>query len=168
MNHSDSAPTKRSHTVSTQAVLITFGAVAVIAAGLYFLGLTQGRKELSVQKTQYEQQIAQSTQALDKSNVDLTEARNRNHLMQARVAIYRTAIDLDQRNFGTASERLQVAADALGLIVNDDSGIDLAKVKALKDSIESSDFSVAADLESQRALVLDFATTLDGIAADAN
>lgn len=169
MNDSDSAAARRTHTISTQALLITMGVVAIIAAGLYFVGLTQGRKELSVQKTQYEQQVEEGQQKLNTSNAKLVEASNQNHLMKARVALYRTAVDLDQRNFGMASGRLQEAADALGLIVkSDDSRIDVAKVTALKESIETSDFTVAADLESQRVLVLDFATTLDGIAADAN
>lgn len=168
MNDSANTAVRKDHAVSTQAMLIALGVVVLIAAGLYFVGLTQGRKELSAQKTEYEQQVEQGNQALSKSEAELAAVRDRNHLMHARVAVYRTAVDLDQRNFGIASGRLQEAADALGAIGKDSSGIDLAKVSALKESIETSDFTVAADLASQRAHVLEFATELDSIAADAN
>lgn len=168
MNDSPTDSTRNDHTVSTQTLLIALGVVALIAAGLYFVGLNQGRKELAAQKTDYEQQVDERNQALSKSEAELAGVRNRNHLMHARVAIYRTAVDLDQRNFGIASGRLDEAADALGEIGNQSSGIDVARVTALKESIETSDFTVGADLESQRTRVLDFAAQLDSIAEDAN
>lgn len=155
---------RQSHQLSTKAILIGLGVFVLIAAVLYYVGMTQGRKELSTQKTHYEQQIDQSNQTLKNSQAELAQARNRNHLMQARIALYRTTMDLDQRNFGIASRRLDEAADALGQIGNASSGIDLEKVSALKESIEASDFTVATDLESQRSRVLEFAAELDGIA----
>ncbi len=166
MNDTVNTTTERGHQLSSKLILVSLGVFIVIAAALYYVGTTQGRKELATQKTQYEQQLQQGTQALEKSDAALAEVRNRNHLMHARVAIYRTAIDLDQRNFGVASDRLHEAAEALGAIGKGSSGIDMARVSALKQTIETSDFTVAADLETQRARVLEFAAELDAIAAD--
>ncbi|MEO6169432.1 MAG: hypothetical protein ABIO84_00595 [Lysobacter sp.] len=166
MNDTANTTTRHAHELSSKVILIALGIFVVVAAVLYYVGMTQGRKELAAQKTQYEQQLQQSTQALDKSGAELADVRNRNHLMHARVAIYQTAIDLDQRNFGVASDRLHEAADALGNIGSGSSGIDVAKVATLKQTIETSDFTVAADLESQRARVLAFAAELDAIAAN--
>ena len=165
MNDTANTTTRIGHELSSKVILIVLGIFIVIAGALYYVGMTQGRKELASQKTQYELQLQQSTQALEKSGVELADVRNRNHLMHARVAIYQTAIDLDQRNFGVASDRLHEAAEALGEIGNGSSGIDMAKVSALKQAIETSDFTVAADLESQRVRVLAFASELDAIAA---
>ncbi len=167
MNDSAPTTTPNSHAISTRTLLIAVGVFVLIAAGLYFLAMSQGRKELAIQKTQYQQQVDQGVQALNKSQAELAAMRDRNYLMHARVAVYRTAVDLDQRNFGIASGRLNEAAEALGKIGKGSTGIDLTKVAALKQSIETSDFTVAANLESQRTRVLEFAAQLDGIAADA-
>ncbi|WP_222564268.1 hypothetical protein [Novilysobacter antarcticus] len=167
MNETATTSPRQGHLVSTTAMLIAAGVFIVVAGVLYYVGLSQGRKELATQKLQYEQQIEQGNQILGESKADLAKVQNRNYLMRARVDLYRTAVDLDQRNFGIANTRLHEAADALGQIQKDAGGIDLSKVAALKQSIESNDFTVAADLENQRANVLDFAAQLDAIAADA-
>ena len=167
MNDTATQSQRQGHLVSTRVMLIAAGIFIVIAAVLYYVGMTQGRRELAAQKTHYEQQLAQIDQSLNTTRDELAAVRNHNHLMQARVALYRTTIDLDQRNFGIASTRLHDAADALGQIRKDTGGIDLAKIAALKDAIGASDFTVAADLETQRANVLGFATQLDAIAGDA-
>ena len=165
MNDTAHTTTQQGHELSSKVILIALGIFVLVAAALYYFGLTQGRNELAAQKTQYEQQLQQGTQALEKSDATLADVRNRNHLMDARVAIYRTAIDLDERNFGVASDRLHEAAEALGKMGKGSSGIDMARVSTLKQTIESSDFTVAADLESQRARVLEFASELDAIAS---
>ena len=168
MNDTATPSPQQGHLVSTKVMLITVGVFIVIAAALYYVGMTQGRTELAAQKTHYEQQIAQADQTLDATRDELADVQNRNHLMQARVALYRTTIDLDQRNFGIASTRLHDAADALGQIQKNTGGIDLGKVSTLKGAIEASDITVAADLEAQRANVLGFAAQLDAIAGDAD
>ncbi|QOW20533.1 hypothetical protein INQ41_05845 [Lysobacter ciconiae] len=167
MNETTTPPPRQGHLVSTTAMLITAGVFIVIAGVLYYVGLSQGRKELATQKVHYEQQIEQGNQTLGAAKADLAKVQNRNYLMRARVDLYRTAVDLDQRNFGIANTRLHEAADSLGQIQKDAGGIDLGGVAKLKDAIESNDFTVAADLEGQRANVLDFAAQLDAIAADA-
>lgn len=164
MTDTENTAAQEGHQLSNNALLIALAVFVIIAAAMYYVGLSQGRKELATQQTHYEQQIEQGEQALTKNKAELASVRNRNHLMHARVALYRTAVDLDQRNFGIASGRLHEAADALGKIKKGTDGIDLEKVSELKESIETSDFTVAADLESQRANVLRFAKQLDAIA----
>ncbi len=156
--------TRSTHQVPTTVILIALGLAIVVGAGLYFFGLKQGRDELAAQKTHYEQQVQAGKTALGKSQAELAGVRNRNHLMQARVALYRTAIDLDQRNFGIANQRLHAVTDALDQIKSGDGGIDTAQVAALRKSIAASNVNVATNLQQQRAQILLFARRLDAIA----
>ncbi len=159
--------TRSTHQVTTTTLLITLGIAIVIGVALYFVGLKQGQSELAAQKTHYEQQVQAGKTALDKSQAELAGVRNHNHLMQARVALYRTAIDLDQRNFGIANQRLHAVAEALDQIKTADGGIDPEKIAALRKSIAASNVNVATNLQQQRAQILDFAARLDAIAASA-
>lgn len=164
--------TRSTHQIATTTLLVALGIAIVIGVALYFGGLKQGQGELAAQKTHYEQQVQAGKTALGESQAELAGVRNHNHLMQARVALYRTAIDLDQRNFGIANQRLHEVTDALDQIKTGDTktaggGIDTAKVAALRKSIASSNINVATNLQQQRAQILDFATRLDAIAASA-
>lgn len=156
---------RSTYRISSTAALIALGLAIVIGAGLYFGGLNQGRGDLAAQKTQYEQQIKAGKTALDQRQAELAGVRNHNHMMQARIDLYRTAIDLDERNFGIANQRLREVTDALDQIKTADGGIDTAKVAALAKSIASSNINVATNLQQQRARILDFAARLDAIAA---
>lgn len=167
MNAPVNDATPSTHQVSTTAMLIALGIAIVIGAGLYFGGLSQGRGELAAQKTHYEQQIQAGRTELGKRQAELAAVRNHNRLMQARVALYRTAIDLDQRNFGIANGRLQEASGALAQIKSGDGGIDTAKVAELRASIAATNINVATNLQQQRAQILDLAARLDAIAAAA-
>lgn len=159
--------TRSTHQISTTTLLIALAIAIVIGVALYFGGLKQGQGELAAQKTQYEQQVQAGETALGKSQAELAGVRNHNHLMQARVALYRTTIDLDQRNFGIANQRLGEVTSALDQIKTADGGIDTAKIAALRKSIASSNINVATNLQQQRAQILDFAARLDAIAASA-
>ena len=158
---------RSTHRISTTTALIALGIAIVIGAGLYFGGLKQGRGELAAQKTQYEQQVHAGKTALAKSQAELAGVRNHSHMMQARIGLYRTANDLDQRNFGIANQRLREVTDALDQIKTADGGIDTAKVAALRKLIASSNINVATNLQQQRTQILDFAARLDAIAASA-
>jgi hypothetical protein len=77
--------------------------------------------------------------------------------------LYHTAIDLDQRNFGTANRRLQEAAGALGNMKQDSSTIDMEKITQLHSAIAAMNINVAVNLEDQRKHVLDLASQLDNL-----
>ena len=83
--------------------------------------------------------------------------------MQADIALYRTATDLDQRNFGIANSRLKSAADALGKISQAAAGANSVQITQLQNSILAMNINVATNLEDQRAQVLKFASQLDDL-----
>lgn len=142
-------------------LLFGVGAIVVLGIGLYLGGLFQGRGQLATQKVQYEQRIKTAQSELQDARKQLNTAQNRSLLMQARAALYRTAVDLDRRNFGTANRHLREAAEVLGK-VNDSSGsLDVEQISQLHSSTAEMDINVAADLEEQRTRVLDLAMQLN-------
>lgn len=144
-------------------LLIGVGAVVVLGIALYLGGLFQGRGQLATQKTQYEQRIKKTEGELQSTQTQLNIAQNRSLMMQARVALYRTAVDLDHRNFGTANGHLREAAEVLGK-VDDRSGLlDREQIARLQSSVAATDINVATNLEEQRMRVLDLATQLNAL-----
>jgi len=139
---------------SSRAKVVLIGIViaVLIAIGLFATGFVKGRAQVSALQSQLTQKDAQ-----------LLISQNRGYLMQARAALYHTAIDLDQRNFGTANSRLQEAAGALGNVKQDSSAIDMEKITQLHNAIAAMNINVAVNLENQRAQVLNFASQLDSL-----
>ncbi|MDP2210338.1 MAG: hypothetical protein Q8J63_01205, partial [Candidatus Aquicultor sp.] len=88
---------------------------------------------------------------------------NRALLMQARAALYRTAVDLDRRNFGIANTHLQEAATALRKIDDESGGLNLARLNTLQSAISETDINVAVNLQEQRAKVLGFTDELNAL-----
>ena len=150
-----------------QTLLIAGSVALLLMAALYFGGLFQGRaqgtSQLAAQKTQYDKQILGLQSETQKAKADLAASQNLNHIMEARGSLYRTSVDLDQRNFGTANTHLQEAAVFLSNIKTGDGGIPVAQIDALRSSIAQTNINVAADLETQRTRVLDFAAQLDAL-----
>ncbi|MEO6908957.1 MAG: hypothetical protein ABI210_13810 [Abditibacteriaceae bacterium] len=127
----------------------------LIAIGLYVAGLMKGRAEVSVLQSQ-----------LTQAQAHLAISQNQQYLMQADAALYHTAIDLDQRNFGTANDRLKEAADALGKVTQDSTNLNLAGIAQLRSSITALNINVAVNLEDQRTQVLTIAMRLDNLIGD--
>lgn len=80
---------------------------------------------------------------------------------EALALLYRTVLDLDERNFGTANERLDAAAGVLGRIDPVALGVDPARLDPLRQSVAATDLRVAEDLDQQRTQVLGFARELN-------
>ena len=138
------------------------GAIALLVAlGLYGFGRYQGNAELNTQRTEYEGKLKSSQDELAKAQAQVLAAQNRAYLMEARAALYRSATDLDSRNFGTANSHLQEASAALGKV--DQSGSDGAQLQALQRSISTKNINVAINLGSQRAQVIEFAKQLNAL-----
>lgn len=136
----------------SKTILIGIVIAVLIAIGLFVAGLVKGRAPIAGLQTQ-----------LAQTQTQLVISQNHAYLLQAQVALYHTAIDLDQRNFGTANNRLREAADALGKVTQDSSNIDINAIAQLRSSISVMNINVAVNLEDQRAQVLKFATQLDGL-----
>ena len=81
--------------------------------------------------------------------------------MQARAALYHCAVDLDQRNFGTANTRLQEASTALSKIEDTSGSLDTQKISSLQKNISQANINVAVNLEKQRRQVLNYVTQLN-------
>jgi uncharacterized protein HemX len=147
MNNPSGIKSSRGKTMFIGIVIAIF-----IAIGLFATGYIKGRAQVSTLQSQLTQRDAQ-----------LLISQNRSYLMQARAALYHTAIDLDQRNFGTANSRLQEAASALGNMKQDSSTIDMEKIAQLRNAIAAMNINVAVNLEDQRKHVLDLASQLDNL-----
>jgi uncharacterized protein HemX len=147
MNNQSGVKSSRAKTI-----FIGIAIAIVIAIGLFATGYMKGRAQVSPLQSQLAQRDAQ-----------LLISQNRGYLMQARAALYHTAIDLDERNFGTANSRLQEAAGALGNMKQDSSTIDMEKITQLHSAIAAMNINVAVNLEDQRKHVLDLASQLDNL-----
>lgn len=162
-----SNPTPRTGTLSsnkTRMVLVAAAVVILLMIGIYYWGNVQTRNQLTAQETDYQQRMATVDSQLQQTRSELSAARNRNHLLVARTALYRTAADLDQRNFGTANTRLQEAEAALGSVDASSGGVDAAGLDALRTSIKGMNINVATNLQEQRNQVLQLASQLDAMA----
>lgn len=138
------------------------GAIALLVAlCLYGFGRYQGNAALNAQRTEYDAKLKTSQDELQKAQAQVLAAQNRAYLMEARAALYRTATDLDGRNFGTANSHLQEAAAALGKV--DKAGSDGAQLESLQRDIAAKNINVAINLGSQRAQVLEFAKQLNAL-----
>jgi hypothetical protein len=144
----------RSGAKSSRGKVLLIGLIiaVLIAIAIFVFGFIKGRAQVSIVQGQLAQAQAQ-----------LVISQNQQYLMQADIALYRTATDLDQRNFGIANSRLKSATDALGKISQTAAGVNSAQITQLRNSISAMNINVATNLEDQRAQVLKFASQLDGL-----
>ena len=94
---------------------------------------------------------------MQQANEQVATLTERGHLMQGQLFLYRTAVDLDQRNFGIANTNLKNAAASLAQAKSND------KVSSLHDAIAATNINVATSLETQRDKVLSFVRQLDAL-----
>ncbi|MBW3549826.1 MAG: hypothetical protein KY442_03085 [Proteobacteria bacterium] len=166
MNTTDSTASSAKSSTPTRNILIGVLVVALLLLGVYLWGHFQTRSQLSAQQSEHEQRMSAVEGRLQQAQQDLSAANSRNQLLLARTALYRTATDLDQRNFGTASTHLQEAAAALGRVDASTGNINAQQLAALRGSIADMNINVATDLQQQRERVLRLATQLDALAGE--
>lgn len=130
--------------------------VVVLGAALYLGGLWQGRSQMTTEKEKCLRQLKDS----ETRRVD---AENRVHFYKARTALFQTALDLDQRNFGLANSHLREADDPMARLNAAGLGIDKGVLDALRREIADTNIQVAVDLEVQRNLILNFERRLDSL-----
>ena len=100
------------------------------------------------------------------------EARTHAALLSAQVDVYRSAVALEARNFGTANQHLRSADAALDVVPaeGDVAGIGPEAESALaeiRSTLATTDLNVAVDVETQRAAVLQLAERLDEVISSA-
>ncbi|SEM00713.1 hypothetical protein SAMN04489760_102120 [Syntrophus gentianae] len=130
--------------------------VVVLCGALYLGGLWQGRSQVNAEKEKCRQQLKDS-------DARRIAAENQVHFFKARTALFQTALDLDQRNFGLANAHLREADDPLARLNAAGMGMDKAQLDALRREIANTNIQVAIDLEVQRNLILNFERRLDSL-----
>ena len=137
-------------------ILIGVAVVLVLGAVLYFVGLQSGRAQLAAQAAKFDVERNGLNSKVTTAETARDAALDRAAMMETRAALYRTAIDLDARNFGTANTHLKEAATALGRVKSPDTS-------QLRGEIEATDLNVAVNLGDQRTQVLGFAEQLNKV-----
>jgi len=130
--------------------------VIALSVALYMGGLWQGRKQETAQKELCQQQLKDC-------DARLTVAENQVRILKARTALYQTAIDLDQRNFGLANAHLRETDDPLAKLDAAGLGINKSSLDVLRKEIADTDIQVAIDLAVQRAKIIQFGYRLDSL-----
>jgi hypothetical protein len=128
----------------------------VLGVALYLGGLWQGRSQVNAQKEKCLQQLKES-------DARRVAAENRFYFLKARTALFQTAIDLDQRNFGLANTHLRETDEPLARLDAASQGIDKSTLDTLRREIAGTNIQVAIDLEVQRNRILYFERRLDAL-----
>jgi len=131
--------------------------VAVLAVVLsYFIGLRQGRADLKARQTEFQNQLSGLQQKA-------AATENRNLLLTARLNLYRTVMDLDQRNFGLANTHLQGSSAALSRVDPAAIGVDPARLEGIRREMAEIGINVADNLEDQRNRILALVGQVEGL-----
>jgi len=169
MSESTSAAPLSRHPVVT--AIVGFCAGLVIAYGI---GLWQRSSALSAQAdasaavvAAKDAEIAAAHAVAAASARAARGADSRTALVQARLGLFQALNDLDQRNFGVASERLREAAARFDAVDADALGLDPALLGALQAEIAGTPVLVATDFEQQRLRLLELAARLEAQTAAA-
>ncbi|MEA5595977.1 hypothetical protein [Rivularia sp. UHCC 0363] len=135
---------------------IAIGLVLATIAGaaLYGAGWFQARSQFSSNDDQINIELQQTKE-------QLTTAKNRAYLMEARGDLYDTTVNLDLRNFGLANTRIQEAAAALNKVEDVNGSLNISKIKELQQAVSKKNINVAVNLEQQRNSVLSYINVLD-------
>lgn len=145
----------------TKYILVGVAVLIAVALVLYFIGLSQGQRRVA----EVEQQLQQVQQQLDQTRAQRARVEGRSRMVEALALLYRTALDLDDRNFGTANERLQAATGALSGVASTD--VDTEALEQLREEIAATNVNVAVNLKAQRARVVTFAERLKALIPEA-
>ncbi len=134
------------------------GVAVIIAIIIGIVFYVAGFWHAANQAARDERQLTSQVSALQ-ANLKATE--NRDHILFARVALFKAAGDMDQRNFGIANGHLKEASTALAAVDAGVAGIDAAQLGILRGQLDNFNVNVAQDLEAQRTQVLELGTQLD-------
>ena len=91
------------------------------------------------------------------------EQASRNALLTARVGLSRALVELDRRNFGTANEYIEGAADAVQRAEADVLKVDAKALSDMRIDLLGARLDVSADLEAQRSRLLEVGGRLDAM-----
>ncbi len=102
--------------------------------------------------------VGELRERAENAETSLALMQDHQYMTEAAMLLYRTALDLDARNFGTANDRLDQVASVLEQV-----GAGGSEFESLRSSVAAMDINVAQDLAGQRSTVLGFASALQEI-----
>ena len=127
-------------------------ALAVLVGGAYLVGLNQKISELQVA----------NARASDLER-ELSRVGSINLMLYANDRLYRSLIEMDNRNFGTSNAYVRDAESLLRRVNPKEVGLDEAKFLELQRAVEETRVLVAEDVANQRARVLGLIQQLGGL-----
>lgn len=149
--------------VPMKIALIGAAIALVLIFAAYFIGKAKVRGQMDAQKTNYEKQLSDGRAQTQQAQTSLASAQAQNAFLQARGSLYRTAVALDRRNFGVASNYVQKAAQQLDSVDAAAAGLDASEFADVKAKIQAIHISVAQDLQTQRDQVIAAAVEMDSL-----
>ena len=135
------------------------GGLLLLALVVFGAGWMMGARPIDTLSRSVDQAEARA-----EANALLAEGLEaRLHAHQALSLLYRTMLDVDARNFGTANQRLDDAAAALGRVDHNTLGPTGTDLENLRRELGSLDIPVAEDLAEQRGILAELARRLAAI-----
>ncbi len=134
-----------------------------VGGGLYLAGRWQAGERAAAERVPLEERIVSLQEAREQDREKLAAAQARARLLEARGSLFRAAMELDRRNFGTANQHVDAAGAELASISAPAPGIDVPALRAVEQRIRATDLTVAADLQTQRQQLLDLALRMGAL-----
>ncbi len=132
------------------------GGLFLLLLAFFFVGFQVGARPIDDLTARVERAEVASQDS--ETRAEALEARL--HGQRALSLLYRTMLDVDARNFGTANERLDEVSAALAEIDHAAIGLAAEDLDALRRDLEELDLRVADDLAVQRSILSDLAQRL--------
>lgn len=148
---------------AAKRMLTGFVVVLLLIFGAYFVGLNKGKAQMAALKSESNTSGRAAQGEAQKNQGELAAVQTRSRLILARSLLYRAAVSLDQRNFGTASDDVKKAAATLAPLQPADVGANAAALEAVRRSLAAVNITVADDLETQRRALLNLTTQMDAL-----
>jgi hypothetical protein len=139
--------------------------IVVAAIVLFAVGWWRGGAAPKAQVQQLTTQLESSQESAAEAGRERDQARALVTLREAQVAVLQANMELDRRNFGTASDHVERAARLVGEIDAGQLSIDAPRLARLQADLEGTNLSLATDLSEQREHLMRLTGEINAIAA---
>ncbi|MGY6517819.1 MAG: hypothetical protein ACXIUZ_03805 [Lysobacteraceae bacterium] len=139
--------------------------IVVAAIVLFAVGWWRGGAAPKAQVQQLTAELESSRESAADAGRERDQARALVTLREAQVAVLQANMELDRRNFGTASDHVQRAARLVGEVDAAQLSIDASRLARLQADLEGTDLSLATDLSQQRDQLMRLTGEINAIAA---
>jgi len=132
--------------------LVIAGVEILLLIVAFAIGFSRCRGELALERRR-----------ADAAELNLRSAQAAASLTNARLLLYRAAMELDRRNFGTAAGFVAGARGALARVSAPDAHVDASSLDAARQKVAALRIDVSQDVSTQRGQVLDAVASLDAL-----